>query len=298
MDRSRRILLIGPAGQVGTALSRRLPTLGDCVFASRESAVLPLDLSDLESISGLLADTQPDIVVNAAAYTQVDRAEDERDMAWKVNAEAVDRLARECSQRGAMFIHYSTDYVFSGEPGRPWSETDDVAPLSTYGRSKYAGEQAVLGAGGNALVFRTSWVFSETGHNFVKTMLRLFGERDELNVVDDQIGTPTSADAIADATLAVLERKIAHSHEQHGKRGLYHLSCSGETSWYGFACAIRDRVGADVKINPIPTSAYPLPAPRPAYSVLDNTRLNEDFGVRLPAWEKALDDCLHALGVV
>ncbi|NLA67861.1 MAG: dTDP-4-dehydrorhamnose reductase [Gammaproteobacteria bacterium] len=292
-----RLLLLGANGQVGHALRRELAPLGELVCTTRSGSLpggAPCETADFDRPAGLEALVDriaPDVVVNAAAYTAVDRAEAERDAAFRANAEAPAVLARACAARGSLLVHYSTDYVFGGEGSRPWREDDPTAPLGAYGASKLAGEHAVRGSGARHLVFRTAWVYGAHGHNFMRTMLRLGAERDELRVVADQVGTPTPARLIAAATATVLRDGPAAS-------GLWHLTAAGGTSWHGFAEAIlagaaaRGLLPAAPRVVPIATRDYPTPARRPAYSRLDTTRLESDFRIRLPDWADALSGVL------
>jgi dTDP-4-dehydrorhamnose reductase len=220
----------------------------------------------------------------------VDRAESEPALAQRINADAPGAMAAAARKAGALFVHYSTDYVFDGTGDRPYHEDDPTRPLGVYGRTKLAGEEAVRAAGGDHLVFRTAWVYSLHGHNFLNTMLRLGAERDVLRVVDDQVGSPTFAGAIAQATASALARLPALGRTPSG---VYHMTCSGQTSWCGFARRIFEETGAaHVRVDSITTAEYPTPAARPAYSVLSNDRLASVFGVRLPGWEEALGACL------
>lgn len=288
-----RILLLGANGQVGHELRRALAPLGELTCTTRSGmradggACEAADFDDPASLPALVERVAPDVVVNAAAYTAVDRAETERDAAFRANAEAPGELARACAQRDALFVHYSTDYVFDGTGTRPYREDDPTAPLGVYGASKLAGEEAVRARGARHLIFRTAWVYAAHGRNFLLTMLRLAKERDELRVVADQVGTPTSAMLIADTTAAILARPFARS-------GLWHLTAGGETSWHGFAAAIVEEAHAQGLIArrpavvPIPTSEYPTPARRPAYSCLDTGALTRDFVIGLPDWRDGM----------
>ena len=288
----RRILIFGAAGQLGVELRRQFS--GTALVTAVELA--DLDITDAARLRAFIRETNPGAVLNAAAYTAVDRAESEPDLAHAVNAEAPRVMAEECLRCGALFVHYSTDYVFDGSKSGPWVETDTPNPLNVYGASKLAGEQAVAGVGGNYLIFRTSWVYSGHGKNFLLTMLRLGRERDQLSIVDDQIGAPTTANLLAAATRSIVAG-IA-SGEFGGAAswsGLYHITCSGSTSWFGFAQAIFDRASRLLgtktpALIPIPTSAYPTPAARPRNSVLSNDKLMARFGIALGSWQCALDD--------
>jgi dTDP-4-dehydrorhamnose reductase len=296
-----RILLLGGNGQVGTELRRSLARLGDLVVATRDgravdgvAAVEPADLADPVSLDALVDRLRPDTVVNAAAHTAVDRAESERELAFRINAEAPAVLAAACARTGARLVHYSTDYVFPGNGSRPYRDDDPTAPLGTYGASKLAGEQAILASGCRHLVFRTAWVYAAHGHNFLRTMLRVGAERDSLRVVADQVGTPTPAALIADVTAQVLGTAPDRS-------GLWHLAAMGQTSWHGFAEAIfagavaRGLLPRAPEVVPITTAEYPTPAARPAYSVLDTSALRRDFDIELPAWETGLARVLDQL---
>ena len=291
-----RLLVVGANGQVGRELRRSLAELGQVLPATRDgrlddgTACAVADLGDPDGLARLVRDTTPDAVVNAAAYTAVDKAEDEPDVAWRINAQAPGVLARACAGAGIPLVHYSTDYVFDGRGTRPYREDDPTAPLGAYGASKRAGEEAVLAAGGRPLVFRTAWVYAAHGHNFLRTMLRLGAEREELRVVADQVGTPTPAALIADVTAVALRRALAGP----AVAGLWHLVVAGQTSWHGFAEAIfAEAVAAGLlprapRVLPITTAGYPTRARRPAYSCLDTTRLRRDFGVELPDWREGL----------
>ncbi|MEN1927532.1 dTDP-4-dehydrorhamnose reductase [Luteimonas sp. MJ250] len=295
-----RLLLLGANGQVGHALRRALAPLGEVVCTTR-SGTLPdggvcerADFDQPGTLPGLVERIAPDVVVNAAAYTAVDRAETERESAFRANAEAPGALAEACARRDALLVHYSTDYVFDGSGSRPWREDDPTAPLGVYGASKLAGEQAVRGSGARHMVFRTAWVYDAHGHNFMRTMLRLAGERDELRVVDDQHGTPTAASLIASVTASVLA-------STQGPSGLWHLTASGGTSWHGFASAIIDGAHARgllagrPRIVPVPTSEYPTPARRPACSRLDTGALQAQWAIELPEWSRDLERVLDSM---
>lgn len=287
------ILLIGTDGQVGFELRRTLSPLGQLVTAGRIDSDHPLDLSKPESIAPLLQSLRPALVVNAAAYTAVDRAEAEPELAYRVNAEAVAAIGQAAAALDCPVVHYSTDYVFDGNSDSPWIEDDEPAPLGAYGASKLAGERALQQSGAQHLILRTSWVYGNRGQNFLRTMLRLFAERPQLRVVADQIGAPTWSRLIAEATaLLVAQCRTPTGYALAERSGLYHLSCAGQTSWHGFTEAIRDEVAAACRIEPIPTSEYPTAAARPRYSVLDCSLVGQQFGVRLPDWRDALALCL------
>lgn len=291
-----RILLIGANGQVGWELRRTLAGLGEVIAASLEGEYGPvIDLLDPASLARLIADAQPDAVVNAAAYTAVDKAETDRDTARRINADAVGELGALLAARGTPIIHYSTDFVFPGTLDRPYTEDDQPAPLNVYGETKLGGERALLESGARALIFRTSWVYGARGANFLLTMLRLLRERDELRVVDDQIGSPTWSRMLAEMTAMILYRVLRGELDLDEVGGLYHLTGSGQVSWYGFASAILEASGLESSLIPIPSTEYPAPAKRPLYSVLDNRRFRETFGLAMPDWRISLDQCLEEL---
>lgn len=291
-----RLLVVGATGQVGRELRRSLQPLGEVVATSRDGrlqdgcACQAVDLSDLAGLEHLVAQIKPSAVINAAAYTAVDKAESDREAAFAINGLAPGALARACARATIPFVHYSTDYVFDGEGTAPYREDAPTAPLGVYGASKLAGEEAVRAAGGQHLILRTAWVYGAHGHNFLRTMLRLGAERDELRVVADQTGSPTPASLIADVTAIALSQALASAQTS----GTWHLVAAGETSWHGFAEAIfEEAVAAGLlprapRVMPITTADYPTPAKRPAYSRLDTSRLEHDFGVALPDWRQAL----------
>lgn len=300
-----RILLFGANGQVGHALRGVLPALGELVCATRDgrlsdgAACERADFDQPDALAPLVARIAPDVVVNAAAYTAVDRAEDDREAAYRINAEAPGVLASVCERRDALLVHYSTDYVFDGRGTRPYREDDPVAPLGVYGASKLAGEQAVRAAAGRHLILRTAWVYGLHGHNFLRTILRLAGERDVLRVVDDQIGSPTSATLVAGATACLVARDERRS-------GTWHLTASGATSWHGLAIAITELAHARgllarlPEIVPTSSASYRAKAQRPAYSCLDASRLQRDFLTPLPCWQDdlaAVFEAAHGWGV-
>ncbi len=290
------ILVIGARGQVGWELLRTLAPLGRVVSADRNGGDLLLDLGDPGSIIGHLAPVKADLIVNAAAYTAVDKAESDVAAARAVNADALAEIGRLAAADGVPVLHYSTDFVFDGESDRPYLEDDEPRPLSVYGETKLAGEQALAASGANYLVFRTAWVYGVRGANFMLTMQRLAREREELRVVDDQIGSPTWARMLAEATAQVAGRMLGGLVDPAEASGIYHMTGGGSTSWYGFARAILDAGQSRCRLTPIPSSDYPLPARRPAYSVLDNGKLQQRFGIRLPQWQDSLKLCLESLG--
>lgn len=288
-----RILLIGGNGQVGHELRRSLAPLGEVITTTR-GGVLPdggpceaLDLSIAGDAGRMVERLSPDLVVNAAAWTAVDKAETEREAAFRANAGAVEELAMACAARGVPLVHYSTDYVFDGTGTKPYLPTDPTAPLGVYGQSKLAGEEAIRRSGARHLILRTAWVYGLHGHNFLRTMLRLGAERDELRVVADQVGCPTPAWLIADVTATIVQQGI-------GDGGTHHLVADGQTSWHGFAEAIMDEafaaglIAKRPRVLPISTAEYPTPAARPAWSVLDTGSLRQGWGVALPEWRSAL----------
>ena len=293
------LLLIGQEGQVAWELRRTLACLGRVVALGRATQPA-LDLLQPDTLRQKLRDIRPDIIVNAAAYTAVDKAESEPDAAQRINAEAVGVLAEEARAMGIGLVHYSTDYVFSGLADRPYVEDDPTDPLGAYGRSKLAGEEAIRAAGVPHLILRTAWVYGRRGQNFLLTMLRLMREREQLGIVADQFGAPTWSRLIAEATALMLAASRHDGRLELGDvSGTYHLTCQGQTSWYGFAEAIR-KIGLErglldasaAKLQPITTSEYPTPARRPGYSVLSNQKLQDRFGLVLPDWRDALELCL------
>ena len=290
-----RILVTGGAGQLGWELRRTLAIFGEVVAPPRDI----LDLASADSIVAAVRGIRPGLIVNAAAYTAVDQAESDSDRAMKINGEAPRILAEEAALRNAALIHYSTDYVFDGRKVEPYREDDEVAPINVYGQTKLAGEQGVLAAKAAHVIFRTSWVYGPRGRNFLLTMLRLGRERRELKVVDDQFGAPTSARLIAEATAAVLGRSFAAEKFDCDRfremGGCYHLTAAGRTTWFGFAQAVLMGKEGMAKVLPIPTSAYPTPARRPRNSMLDNHKLEEQFGFSLPDWKVGLQLCIEEL---
>lgn len=293
-----KILLLGGNGQVGRELRRSLPALGDVIVATRdgEGADAVADFDQPQSLATLIETIAPDVVVNAVAYTAVDKAETDVDAAFRVNAEAPAALAGACKTIDALLLHYSTDYVFDGQASRPYLEDDVTAPLGVYGASKLAGEQAIRDSGVRHAILRTAWVYAAHGRNFLLTMLRLAAERDELRVVADQYGAPTPAAWIAEATSALLRHGVAES-------GTWHLTARGETNWHGFATAIMEKAHAlgllqrKPSVLAITTADYPTPAHRPAYSVLDTMRLQREFGIVPPDWRDGLEQTLRELAL-
>ena len=290
-----RILITGGAGQVGWELRRTLALFGEVVAPPRNI----LDLASVDSLVAAVRDVRPSLIVNAAAYTAVDKAETDSGLAMKINGDAPRILAEQAALQNAALIHYSTDYVFDGRKAEPYREDDEAAPINVYGRTKLAGELGVMAAGATHLIFRTSWVYGSRGRNFLLTMLRLAKERKELKVVDDQFGAPTSARLIAEATAAAIARNFVDGKldlDRVGEMGgLYHLTAAGRTTWYGFAQAILAGKAGMAKVSPIPTSGYPTPARRPQNSMLDNSKLEKQFGFSLPDWKTGLTLCLEEL---
>ena len=292
-----KILLLGKNGQVGWELQRSLAPLGQVIALDRHSSDYCGDLADLAGLADTVRRLQPDIIVNAAAHTAVDRAESEPELARTLNALAPAVLAEEAAQLGAWLLHYSTDYVFDGSGSTAWKETDAPAPLSVYGSSKLEGEQRIQAAGKKPLIFRTSWVYAARGGNFAKTMLRLAKERDRLTVIDDQIGAPTGAELLADVTALALRSAMAAP----SLAGIYHLAASGQTSWHGYAryvLAQAQQAGVALKAGPdaveaVPTTAFPTPAKRPHNSRLDTHKLQAAFGLTLPAWQDGVARMLN-----
>lgn len=297
-----RILLLGANGQVGHELGRSLAPLGEIIATTRSGRLedgTPCETADLDqpdSLEGLVERITPDWVVNAAAHTAVDRAESDSDAALRANAQSPGVLAVACVRRGAKLVHYSTDYVFPGDGSRPYREDDATSPLGVYGASKLAGEEAIRAAGDAHLIFRTAWVYASHGHNFLRTMLRLGAERDELRVVADQVGTPTPAALIADVTARVMASSPQAA-------GVFHLTAQGQCSWQEFATAIfagaqqRGLLAREPRVVPITTADYPTPARRPAYSCLDTSRLRNDLAIDLPTWQQGLDRVLDEIAV-
>jgi dTDP-4-dehydrorhamnose reductase len=284
-----KILLTGASGQVGYQLERSLQGLGEVVALDRAR----MDLSNLDQVRDVIRALRPGLIVNPAAYTAVDRAEAEPELAHRINAEAPAVMAQEAKALGAAMVHYSTDYVFDGTKAGPYLETDPACPINVYGHSKLAGEQAIAAAGIPHLILRTSWVYGMRGNNFLLTMLRLARERDALQVVSDQIGAPTWCRTLADTSALMLAQARAAGPgwwEQHS--GVYHLSSQGQTSWFGFTEAIIAAAGIRCSLTPISSDAWPTAAPRPRNSVLDTNKLRERF-CTIPDWQAALRLCLE-----
>ncbi|WP_434629357.1 dTDP-4-dehydrorhamnose reductase [Pseudomonas sp. Z1-29] len=291
-----KVLLLGKNGQIGWELQRSLAPLGELTALARHSDDGPyLDVSDLDALRAMIRQVEPDVIVNAAAYTAVDKAESEKDLADRVNRQASGVMAEEALRLGAWLVHYSSDYVFGGQGVVPWQEADKVAPVNYYGMSKLAGERAIIATGCKYLIFRTSWVYSARGNNFAKTMLRLAAERETLRVIADQIGAPTSAELIADVTALVLRQAIDHPE----LAGLYHLAARGEVSWYGYANYVIDFAKASGEalavesVEPIEATAYPATARRPLNSRLNTQKLRDSFSLHLPDWQSGVTRMLR-----
>lgn len=296
-----KILLTGKNGQVGWELQRTLATLGEVIALDRHG----LDLANPDSIRRAVREHKPNLIVNAAAYTAVDKAEEESDLAMVVNGTAPGILAEEAKRLGAALIHYSTDYVFDGNKDGPYTEDDVPNPLNVYGRTKLAGEQAIQAVGAPHLIFRTSWVYGMRGKNFLLTILRLAKERDELRVVNDQIGAPTWCRMITEATAQILAQiyspMVHHSSPIADISGIYHLTAGGQTSWHGFAKAIVELASAltpspkAVRLIPVGSDQYPTPARRPRNSLMSNRKLMVSFDITMPFWTVSLERCLSEM---
>jgi dTDP-4-dehydrorhamnose reductase len=295
-----KLLLFGKNGQVGWELQRSLSVLGEVVALDRASRDHCGDLSDLEGLARTVREVRPDVIVNAAAYTAVDKAESEPDLAQMVNAAAPGVFAREAERLGAWLIHYSTDYVFDGSGSKPWVETDAPAPLSVYGRSKLEGERAITEACERHLILRTSWVYAARGGNFIKTMLRLARERDRLTVIDDQHGAPTGAELVADVTTHAIRQLAVRGSSSQDLAGIYHLASAGQTTWHGYASHVLSealRLQPEMRfkateVAPVSTESFVTAARRPLNSRLDAAKLRETFGLSLPPWQQGVDRVL------
>jgi dTDP-4-dehydrorhamnose reductase len=294
-----RLVVTGANGQIGWELGRSLAALGEVVALDRRQC----DLSRPDQLPTLIAGLKPDVIVNAAAYTAVDDAEREENLATIVNGTAVAVIAQEAHRTGALLVHYSTDYVFDGLKDSPYAEDDPPHPLNAYGRSKLKGEIAVQQVGGSYLILRTSWVYGARGRNFLRTMLRLLREREELRIVADQIGGPTPAAQVARATAVAIAEAMRERADGQFASGLFHLTASGATSWHGFAAAILEgamdrglfRPSRPPRLVPIASEDYPLPAARPKNSRLAGVRLKRRFGIALPCWTEGLSLCLEEI---
>jgi dTDP-4-dehydrorhamnose reductase len=295
-----KILLLGADGQLGKRLRQSLQSRGQLVTSSRSGGDFPCDLADGEALRSLLDIVSADVVLNAAAYTQVDQAEDDVALAMRINAEVPAILGEHAARRGTAVVHYSTDYVFDGHSRVPYLETDATAPIGVYGATKLEGERRLDASGCNHLVLRTSWLYDHEGRNFLTTMLNLATRRDEIGVVDDQVGTPTTARYVAASTSAILDGWLSMPlHQRRDASGIYHLTAAGRTSWAGFASAIMERavasgqLGRAPVVHPITTAEYPTRARRPSWSVLDTEKARRQFGVPRLEWR---DDLTQELG--
>jgi dTDP-4-dehydrorhamnose reductase len=290
IPRQQTILVTGAGGQLGRELqaaASAVPPNYNFIFAGRDE----LPIADPDRLHSFFAASRPDICINCAAYTAVDKAETEKDLAYQVNGEAVGSLAAACKAVGAHLFHISTDYVFDGHSAKPLKETDPTGPISIYGASKLRGEQLAMEQyPEGTVIIRTSWVYSEFGNNFVRTMIRLMREKPAINVIDDQIGSPTYAADLAAVLLHIATGPVFVP-------GIYHYSNEGRISWYEFALAIRERIASPCSINPIPTTQYPTPARRPHYSLLDKSLIRSVYGIRIPGWQESLDICIANLSV-
>lgn len=295
-----KILLLGKGGQVGWELQRSLSTLGELIALDQSSTHYCGDFSNLTGLAETVRAVRPDVIVNAAAHTAVDKAESEPELARTLNALAPQVLAQEAAKLGAWLVHYSTDYVFDGSGDTPWLESDTPSPLSVYGATKLEGEQLIAAANPRHLIFRTSWVYAARGGNFAKTMLRLAQERDKLTVINDQIGAPTGADLLADVTAHVIRQFTQAPTNADTLAGIYHLVASGQTSWFEYAKHVLAQAqlaqpAIQIKakqVDPVPTSAFPTPAKRPHNSRLNTNKLQATFGLTLPPWQAGVDRML------
>lgn len=291
------VLIIGTHGQLGGSFYKLLSEFNNVTFtdiAPKSPHVRTLDVGDTSAVEQMISELRPDVVINCVAYTAVDQAEKEPHIATKINADAVKAMALAAERAGSILIHYSTDYVFDGSGTKPWLESDRTSPVNMYGQTKLAGEQAALAHASKAYIFRTQWVYDRTGKNFVNTMLRLGSERDELSVVGDQVGAPTSSDVIARFTLKALDKILAHKMAP----GVYHLTCRGEVSWHGFAeeifklARVNGRELKVQRVNKIETKDFPTPAARPKNSRLSLTKFELAIGESLPDWRDALQEIM------
>jgi len=285
-----KILLFGKTGQVGWELQRSLAPLGEVIAPGRSEGEFCGDLSNTEGVVKTVRSLRPNVIVNAAAHTAVDRAESEPELAGTINATTPGAIAREAAAIGALLVHYSTDYVFDGSGDRPWSEEDPTGPLNVYGRTKLAGEEEIRQSGCRYWIFRTSWVYAARGKNFARTILRLAREREVLTVVSDQIGAPTGAELLADVTAQAIRTQVPS--------GVFHLAAGGTTSWHGYAefiCDVARRAGIELRvreIQPVPGSSFPTPAPRPMNSRFNTAKLRDAFGLVLPDWRQGVERML------
>ena len=291
MPEQPRIAILGANGQVGFELCRTLSVLGDVLPVTRDGE-FSLDLSDPEGVKPFLDQHRPDVIVNAAAYTAVDKAESEPDLAFAINAEVPKQIGEWAAQHAAQVVHYSTDYVFDGSKDGAYSEDDEPNPCNVYGQSKLAGDSALLSSGADAWILRVSWVYGLRGKNFLRTMQQLMAERDSLSIVADQVGSPSWSRAIAEATLGLLSQLMSRPDDLRHTKGVYHLSGQSSTSWHGFAEMIATLSELDCALQAISTSEYPTPARRPMNSRMSGEKFRRQFGLSLPDWQLALKACL------
>ena len=284
----KKILITGSQGQLGNSVKKLENFYPDSMFVYTD--VDDLDISNWEKVEGFIKNAGITDIINCAAYTAVDKAEEEYDLAYKINATGPENLAKASKENNCLFVHISTDYVFDGKAHQPYVETDLAQAPSAYGKTKLEGEKLVMQEAQGAVIIRTSWLYSEFGHNFLKTMIKYGEERDELKVVFDQIGTPTYAGDLAVAILSII-----HSSEKEKENQIYHFSNEGVISWFDFAQEIMEEAKIDCKISPILSKEYPLPAPRPFYSVLDKTKIKKDFNLEIPYWKDGMQRCMKEL---
>lgn len=285
------VLVTGANGQLGQAIRKASENNSEIAFIFTDSDTL--DITHKEECKNIFNELKPDFCINAAAYTAVDKAESEPDLAYRINVTGVKNLAESCKKHDTTLIHISTDFVFDGEKNSPYTEEDNPNPRSIYGKTKLEGEREIQSVLAKYFTVRTSWVYSEFGNNFMKTMLRLAKERNSLNVVNDQIGTPTNANCLAQTIIEIIksEARSLKPEVRHHQYGIYNFSNEGSCSWYDFAKKIFELNKVKIEMNPIPTSAYPTPAIRPKYSVLDKSKIKKTFGIEIKSWEEALKDC-------
>lgn len=293
MSMPKKILVTGANGQVGEELQSLAKgnTRFEFIFTTREQ----LALDNPAGISEFITSQKPDYFINCAAYTAVDKAESEKELAYKINAEAPEEIAIACEANHIQLIHVSTDYVFDGEGNSPYKEEDRTHPVNLYGASKLEGEKRIIQNNPSAIIIRTAWVYSEFGKNFVKTMLRLMAEKEQVNVVSDQRGAPTYAADLAETIMKIVSVLETKDQPSPDYGGIYHFSNEGNISWYDFAVAIKELSGSSCLVNPIPTSEFPTPAKRPFYSILDKTRIQNRFGIKLKDWKQSLAICIERL---
>ena len=293
-DSRRPMLILGSHGQVGWELRRTLAPLGAVVAVDRVGRVDALaDLSDLDRLRHLLDQLQPGVIVNAAAYTDVDRADNEEDLAYRINVEAPAVLGEWATDARVPIVHYSTDYVFDGTKATPYVETDVPNPLNAYGRTKLGGDNALMDSGADVVILRGNWMYGNRGDNFLLTMRRLLAERDEVQVIDDQLAAPAWCRPIAEASAQVIGQLLRGTVNVTEARGIYHLTPGGETSWYGYAQTVCEIGEYSCRVQPVPTADYPSTIRRPLNSRLDCSKIEQRFGIRLPDWRSLLIDCLE-----